>query len=232
MARALTEVVFQAGLADGRLRRLTTATPSARVTLTPVIINGAGYPTRYLISACGFETRRTAVVEALSTFLADPKVVQEDDQVVSVVGDLAPHVRQELDATLGEALMGFGRDLLFRPALIRGGALYVSVVTTHETSAEETVHRLTKMLAERGLDGRLVRLEPYHPEQQGFGTYEEALTPKQAEILKMALALGLYDTPRRCTLDDLAAVFGISKAAAHNRMKGAERKILARYFEG
>jgi predicted DNA binding protein len=42
--------------------------------------------------------------------------------------------------------------------------------------------------------------------------------------------LGFYDNPRRCNLESLANVFGISKAAAHNRLKSAERKILTSYF--
>ncbi len=75
------------------------------------------------------------------------------------------------------------------------------------------------------------RLGPALSERWPVGTYDDTLTPKQTEMLRMALALGLYDTPRRCTLDTLADIFGISKAAAHNRMKGAERKILSRFFE-
>lgn len=219
------------GLPQGRLHRLSSSVPAARITLTPVVLNGSGYPTRHLAAASGFEGRRSGVIEALQTFLTDLMVVQDDERTLSAIGNLTPGLKQTLDATLGEALLGFGKDLIYRPALIRGGWLYVSLVTTQETPAEEAVQRLSGLLSERGITARLVRLESYHPEHQGIGTYEDALTPKQAEILKMALALGLYDTPRRCTLDDLAAIFGISKAAAHNRMKGAERKILARHFE-
>jgi predicted DNA binding protein len=232
MARGLTEVVFQTTLPPGKVHHLTATEPSARIILTPLVLNGVGYPTRFLIATSGFERGPTALRETLATLFDDLNVVHEDAGTTSFVGNLTEIARRALDTTLGEALQGFGRDLVYRPILIKGGWAHVSLVVTEKTPAEEVVHRVARVLAERGITARLVRLEPYHPEHQGLGIYDDALTPKQAEILKMALALGLYDTPRRCTLDDLAGIFGISKAAAHNRMKGAERKILARYFEG
>lgn len=231
MARGLTEVVFQTSLPGGKLQRLSASETTGRITLTPVSVNGRGYPTRYLVAASGFDRRRQTIMEALQDHFDDVRLLHEDDRTFSVMAELSPSTRSVLDGTLGEALHGFGKDVIFRPALIKCGQLHVSLIVTQETPAEDAIHRIARLFADRGVDSRLVRIEAYHPEYHGLGTYEEALTPKQGEILKMALALGLYDTPRRCTLDDLAGIFGISKAAAHNRMKGAERKILASYFE-
>lgn len=231
MARGLTEVVFQTSLPEGKVQRLSASEPAGRITLTPIVVNGAGYPTRYLIAATGFERRRTMVLESLAVLFDGLHTIHEDERTLSILGDLNPAARKALDGTLGEALHGFGKDLIFRPTLIKGGSLYASLIVTQQSPAEEAVHRFARVLGDNGISARLVRLEHFHPEHQGLGTYDDSLTPKQAEILKMALALGLYDTPRRCNLDDLAGIFGISKAAAHNRMKGAERKILARYFD-
>lgn len=54
----------------------------------------------------------------------------------------------------------------------------------------------------------------------------DALTPKQLAVVLAAHDLGLYETPRRANLDALAERFGISKAAVHNRLVIAERKII------
>jgi predicted DNA binding protein len=58
-----------------------------------------------------------------------------------------------------------------------------------------------------------------------------ALTPKQRDAVLTAVRLGYYNTPRDATLDTLAEVYGVSKAAIHNRLAGAERKILTRWAD-
>lgn len=55
------------------------------------------------------------------------------------------------------------------------------------------------------------------------------LTEKQRETILTAHEIGFYNTPRDSTLDDLSRIFGISKAAAHNRLQAAERKVIARF---
>ena len=82
----------------------------------------------------------------------------------------------------------------------------------------------------RWSDFKLIRIDDYDPEQQISGAFSENLTPKQLEVLKTALALGFYNTPRSVTLDDLSSIFGISKAAVHNRLQAAERKVISKFF--
>lgn len=57
------------------------------------------------------------------------------------------------------------------------------------------------------------------------------LTPKQLETIRTAHRLGFYKTPRDATLDELAAIFGISKAAVHNRLQAAERLVIGDWLE-
>lgn len=52
------------------------------------------------------------------------------------------------------------------------------------------------------------------------------LTGKQLDALLTAHRLGYYDVPRQATLDDVAHVFGISKAAVHNRLQAAEAYVI------
>lgn len=53
-----------------------------------------------------------------------------------------------------------------------------------------------------------------------------ALTPRQRNLLGIAYRLGYYDSPARASLDRVATLVGISKAAVSKHLRAAERKIL------
>lgn len=54
----------------------------------------------------------------------------------------------------------------------------------------------------------------------------ELLTEGQREILTRAVDLGYYDTPRECTLTELADVLGVAKSTASERLHRAEEKAI------
>jgi predicted DNA-binding protein (UPF0251 family) len=58
------------------------------------------------------------------------------------------------------------------------------------------------------------------------------LTAKEWEALELAVAKGYYEKPRRVSLADLAAEFGITRAAVSQRLNRAERKIVTQLFTG
>jgi hypothetical protein len=58
------------------------------------------------------------------------------------------------------------------------------------------------------------------------------LTAKEWEALELAVAKGYYENPRRVSLADLAAEFGITRAAVSQRLNRAERKIVTQLFTG
>lgn len=57
-------------------------------------------------------------------------------------------------------------------------------------------------------------------------TPARGMTEKQRETILTAHRMGYYETPRLATLDDLARVLDLSKAAVHNRLAGAERALV------
>lgn len=59
-----------------------------------------------------------------------------------------------------------------------------------------------------------------------------ALTAKEWEALELAVAEGYYENPRQVSLGDLAAEFGITRAAVSQRLNRAERKIVTQLFTG
>ncbi|WP_435182013.1 bacterio-opsin activator domain-containing protein [Halorussus sp. AFM4] len=60
---------------------------------------------------------------------------------------------------------------------------------------------------------------------------DEALTPRQREVVVAAYAGGYYDWPRRKSGEEIAAELGISLATFSQHVRKAEQKILALVFE-
>lgn len=67
-----------------------------------------------------------------------------------------------------------------------------------------------------------------HPEVVGAGTRDSAdpLTPRQREILQIAVREGYYDYPRRITLTDLAKRIGVAKSTLSESLMLIERAML------
>lgn len=230
MAGPLTEVTVAFRLPEDPLTKFMEANPHARIALTPLHINGASPPNRYLVTAHAPGRRPVELDHALGRYFSPLEPLNQDTSGNhSYIGMLHAPLRDRIETHIATLLEGTPGDVIHRPWLITGRQTYASLVTTRPGPLEQGVQRLIQGLNKNGLQARLVRLGP-HRSNHNPDTYEEALTEKQSEFLRVALALGLYDTPRRITLDQLASIFGISKAAAHNRMRSAERKVLNQYF--
>ena len=57
------------------------------------------------------------------------------------------------------------------------------------------------------------------------------LTPAQQEIIQKALEMGYYDTPRQCSLTDLAEEMDRAKSTVSETMHRAEEKIIKDFAE-
>ena len=60
---------------------------------------------------------------------------------------------------------------------------------------------------------------------------ESTLTPRQRELILTAVKKGYYDTPRDCTLTELAEAAGVAKSTASETLHRAEGAIV-RQFAG
>lgn len=122
-----------------------------------------------------------------------------------------------------------GRDAFFGPILIEDGYIHVTIVSPSETARERFLEFSETMRSHMGAhDFKLLHIGSYDP-GRGLAPQDGALTPRQEEVVRMAIALGYYDEPRGCRLDDLAKAFGVSKAAVHKRLLTAESKIIKGY---
>ena len=61
---------------------------------------------------------------------------------------------------------------------------------------------------------------------------ESLLTDRQRELLDAAVEAGYYDTPRECSLTELAEEAGVAKSTASETLHRVEEKILKEYVAG
>jgi predicted DNA binding protein len=156
-------------------------------------------------------------------------LAREDDVTsVEVSNYLLPAYRGMDAAELATSLLG--RDAFFAPILVEGGYIHIKVVASSRAASvqfSEVLARVSK--ATNPEDFKLLQVADYDPTRR-LKPRADQLSPRQAEMLKMAIEMGYYDDPRRCTLQTLAQQFGVSKAAVHKRLVSAESKILKAYF--
>lgn len=86
---------------------------------------------------------------------------------------------------------------------------------------------LTHAAAEVGLSGTV--------EARVFGIPQSltaSLPRGESDTLETAIRLGYYETPRRCTMDDIGRELGITKSAVYHRLSAIENNALHALAEG
>jgi hypothetical protein len=123
-----------------------------------------------------------------------------------------------------------GRDAFFMPILVEAGYMHIKVVGTGGAGSQfaEVLKRISSVTSPD--DFKLIHSGEYDPLKR-LRPRGDQLSPRQDEMLRMAIELGYYDDPRRCTLDTLARQFGVSKAAVHKRLVTAEGKVIKGYYQ-
>ncbi|ACV47790.1 MULTISPECIES: helix-turn-helix domain-containing protein [Halomicrobium] len=92
------------------------------------------------------------------------------------------------------------------------------------TAPQERLSALGQQLEEFGI--------PFHVERvsQHVET-EQLLTGSQLELIQAAVENGYYDTPRDCSLTELASEVGIAKSTCSETLHRAEEKIVKEFVE-
>jgi hypothetical protein len=92
------------------------------------------------------------------------------------------------------------------------------------TAPQERLSALGQQLEEFGIPFRVERVSQ-HVET------EQLLTQSQLELIQAAVEHGYYDTPRDCSLTDLAEEVGIAKSTCSETLHRAEEKIVKEFVE-
>lgn len=105
------------------------------------------------------------------------------------------------------------------PVEIQDGTASVDVAGAHDKLSE-----LGDQLTAMGLD---FDVEYIHERRQP----EQLLTYRQQELLRTAVEEGYYDTPRECTLTELAAEAGIAKSTCSDVLHRIEETVVKSFLE-
>ena len=92
------------------------------------------------------------------------------------------------------------------------------------TAPQKRLSALGQQLEEFGIPFRVERVSQ-HVET------EQLLTQSQLELIQAAVEHGYYDTPRDCSLTDLAEAVGIAKSTCSETLHRAEEKIVKEFVE-
>jgi hypothetical protein len=138
-----------------------------------------------------------------------------------------------LQAQAGEALVQFEttQPLLIRSMSEAGIPLELPItiedgeVTVELAAPREKLSELGTLLENFGIQFDLLSIT------QSIDT-QSLLTDDQYELLAEAVERGYYDTPRTCTLTDLAETVGLAKSTTSEKLHRAEGKVLKRFVGG
>ncbi|HUR69804.1 MAG TPA: helix-turn-helix domain-containing protein [Candidatus Thermoplasmatota archaeon] len=179
----------------------------------------------------GPEEKITSLADQLSPLFDRAEIVSRGKESLVLRTSARLDLLKKTANPTAFALDQFGDDAILPPALAKEGYVHTRLLLTRKVDLADLLANYEKGVKEgRWSDFKLIRIDDYDPEQQIAGSFSENLTQKQLEVIKTALALGFYNTPRDITLDDLSNIFGISKAAVHNRLQAAERKVIGKFF--
>lgn len=103
------------------------------------------------------------------------------------------------------------------PAILRDGWFSFTV-----TASQEQLSEYTNTLAEVGIPYQILSLTQLHESST-------LLTDRQWQFITEAVERGYYDTPRGCTLMELAKPFDINKSSAGKLLHRAESRIIKQF---
>jgi hypothetical protein len=228
---ALTEVVFKIKNSAFPPCLYSERNPDVKLILNQTSWDPKTQVARAIVTVSGPDDKMGEMARLYESLHDESQIVQTTPNriVLRVVTSLETLRKTGNPRAFG--LEHFGDSSVFAPSLLREGYFHVRLLVPGKVNIATMLAEYEKgVRTNRWTDFKLVRIDNFDPEQQVQGAFAENLTPKQLEVIKTALALGFYNTPRDVTLDDLSSIFGISKAAVHNRLQAAERKVISKFF--
>jgi predicted DNA binding protein len=227
----LTEVVYKIRSDGSVLCKLTERDANLKVIVNQTSWDDTTRTVKAILNVLGPDDAVTDVRRELEKLYDDVDIVSEGRGAITAKTSASLDTLTRTGNPLAFALEYFGERALVEPALVKDGYVNTRLVVTGKVDLADMLATYEKgVKGGRWNDFKLIRIDDFDPEQQIHGAFTENLTQKQLEVIKTALALGFYNTPRSITLDDLSNIFGISKAAVHNRLQAAERKVISKFF--
>lgn len=226
----LAEVAFEV-TAPGSLGRFTREHPDARALVRFVSLAPEG--ARLLVTLAGPTEWTSPVVRELRAELGQ----DGEFEILSitpysvVLKASAPLDRTPWVAPVSRFIEVFGRDTLLEPALVERGRLRIRGVAAQQMDTRRALEKLQELQRLGPWEGfRVLHVSEFDP--KAFGDRSAPLLdPEQEELLRLALVMGYYDTPRRCNLEDIAGRVGLSVSPVHKKLKEVEHTLIRAHLE-
>jgi predicted DNA binding protein len=224
----LAEVVFEVE-APATLVRFTKDRPDVRAVVRYM---GLGTPqARALVTLAGPTEVTAGLVRALKEEQGPGEFEVLSITPYSVVLKMAPQGYAAWMEPAQRFLDVFGRDTLLEPALAEQGRLRLKGMPAQQMDTRRALEKLQELQRLGGWDGfRVVRVSEFDPKSLGDRS-AGLLEPEQEELVRLAIVMGYYDTPRRCNLEDIAARVGLSVSPVHKKLKEVEHTLIHAHLE-
>lgn len=222
----LTELSFRVVGRDNVVCAFTKANRGAQVVINPLRQDAGGEIERALYTVHAPQAQARNLIERHFEKEYGPyKVVAEREDSITVEVPLRlPQIAGRGDP-LHMALEFLGPDAFVLPLVVQDGYIHCTLVsaTTEGTRAFiELTKRVNKHLQPETF--HLLHVGPWRAAPNP--PVARDLTPRQQDVLRLAVALGYYQQPRGATLDEIAELLGVSKAAVHKTLTAAENKVI------
>lgn len=167
---------------------------------------------------------------------------RSDDRLIGVIdvrtmnGDaVARYFEEAVDVYSSEVIFADEQSLLLQyeipvPEPFRvareSGNLTLFPITMHDgwlfverSASDDQLAEYRNQLDNAGLQYQILSIQQSHDPV-------DLLTDRQRQFIIEAVARGYYETPRKCTLTELAKTFEVNKSAASGTLRRAEKRII------
>jgi predicted DNA binding protein len=228
----LQEYVFKIRSDDNLLCEFTKEHPDVRIVLNLLRPSAEAPVERAIVTILADPLTRTRFLTGrFAKRYGSFKILSESDSYASVEISTAVLTYYQRHDPIQLTIRMLGPETIFQPVIVEGGYIHIAVMSPNPAGLpafnEFTKHMRLMVPAD---DFKLLHVGEFRPEMR-LRERAKILTPRQEEVLKMAIAMGYYSDPRQCTLEHLAEAFGISKAAVHKRLQMAENALITSRFE-
>lgn len=228
----LTEYVFKIRSDDNLLCQFTREHPEVRLVLSLLRASAHAPVEKAIVTILADKQTRTRFLTGqFAKRYGSFDVLSESDTYASVEISTTILTYYQKHDPIQLTIRMLGPETVFQPVIVEAGYIHIAVMSPNPAGLqafnEFTKHMRQVVPAD---DFKLLHVGEYQPELR-LKARAKALTPRQQEVLKMAIAMGYYNDPRAVTLEDLSEAFGVSKAAVHKRMQMAENALIRSHFE-
>ncbi len=229
----LQEFVFKIRSDDNLLCRFTRTHPEMRIVMNLLRADAHAPVEKAIVTILAEpQVRRRFLTGEFAKRYGTYEILSENEDYASVEISTAVLSYYQRHDPIQLTIQMLGPETVFHPVVVEGGYILISVMSPNPDGLaafnEFTKHMRRVVPAD---DFKLLHVGEFQPELR-LKAGARILTPRQEEVLRMAIAMGYYSDPRQCNLEDLATAFGISKAAVHKRLQMAENALILSRFEG